>query len=154
MSESLRKKLVFASLPLAIVWAVFNYPSKKTQSHPQTPEVIVTAPVQAVITTASGATKPLPAIDIETRRKEPWGDDPFRSTIRFSSYGSRESEPTAISWALAGIIYSEKDPIAFVNNRMVGIGDKVNSATVVAIDRETVTLEYEGRTISLKVRKG
>jgi hypothetical protein len=44
--------------------------------------------------------------------------------------------------------------MAFLNDRTVGVGDTVDEARVVAIDRETVTLEYRGRRIVLTVSKG
>jgi len=155
MNKSLRKKIVFASLPLAIIWVVFNYPSKKTTSQPPAPEatVSVETPLRAYnVQTPAG---PIPTIDLRAGRKEPWGDDPFRSLgHRSRRQAGANDESTSLAWALAGIIYSDQSPIALVNSHMVGIGDKVGSATVVAIDRESVTLEYQGRTITLKLHKG
>lgn len=155
MSENLSKKIVFAILPLAIFWAVFNYPSKKTSPQLPVPEATVSAEAPLTASSAQTPVRSAPAIDIEARRREPWGDDPFRSPGHYSRRQADDnSEPTSLAWALAGIIYSDNNPIALVNSHMVGVGDKVGSATVVAIDRESVTLEYQGRTITLKLNKG
>jgi type II secretory pathway component PulC len=155
MNDNLRKKVVFAILPLAIFWAVYNYPSKETILQPPAPEATVTAKTPLVAPSVQATVRSTPAIDVEARRKEPWGDDPFRSPGHYSPRQSDgNDESTSLAWALAGIIYSDQSPIALVNSHMVGVGDKVGSATVVAITRESVTLEYQGRSIILKLHKG
>jgi type II secretory pathway component PulC len=154
MSESLRKKIVFASLPLAIIWALFNYPSKK--NHTQAPVTVaaISAESQITATSVQPPVKAPVAIDVDARRREPWGCDPFRSSSKSARTQVDRSESNALSWVLAGIIYNEQNPIAFVNRRMVGVGDQVGAATVTAINRESVTLQYQGRTITLKLHKG
>ena len=37
MSESLRKKLIYATLPLAMIWAAFNLTGKKSAPAPPEP---------------------------------------------------------------------------------------------------------------------
>ena len=154
MSESLRKKIVFASLPLAIIWALFNYPSKKNQTQAPATMAAISAESQATATSVQTQVKAPVAIDVDARRREPWGSDPFRSSVNHGRAPVDQSETNALSWVLAGIIYNEQNPMAFVNRHMVGVGDRVGSATVTAIDRESVTLEYQGRTITLKLHKG
>jgi type II secretory pathway component PulC len=154
MSESLRKKIVFASLPLALLWAAFNYPSEKNHPQPSAPETVVSAESQVTATSIQAQVKAPVAIDVEAKRREPWGSDPFRSSGNTGRTQADQSESHSLSWVLAGIIYNEQNPMAFVNRRMVGVGDQVGSATVTAIDRESVTLEYQGRTITLKLHKG
>lgn len=155
MSESLRKKIVFVTLPLAIVWAIFSYPSKKTTSQPPAPDAAVSAETPVMSSSGQPAVKSTLPFDLKARRKIPWGDDPFRSIRHYSRpQVGGDDESTSLEWVLAGIIYGNQSPIAFVNSHMVGVGDKVGSATVIAIDRESVTLEYLGRTITLKLHKG
>ena len=154
MSESFRKKIVFASLPLAIIWALFNYPSKKNQTQAPATEAAVSTESQAMATPIQAQVTAPVAIDVEAKRREPWGSDPFRSSVNPGRAPADPSESSSLSWVLAGIIYNEQNPIAFVNRHMVGVGDRVGSATVTAIDRESVTLEYQGRTITLKLHKG
>jgi hypothetical protein len=155
MNDNLRKKVVFAILPLAIFWAVFNYPSKETSPQPPIAAATISAKTPQVAPSVQATVRSTPAVDVEARRRQPWGDDPFRSPGHFSPRQSGgNDESTSLAWALAGIVYSDQSPIALVNSHMVGVGDKVGSATVVAIDRESVTLEYQGRSIILKLHKG
>jgi len=147
MSESVRKKIVFAALPLAIIWAVFNLPVRKPVSPsgtaPSTPQV--TAPTQP------GRPDPR-LIDIEGEQAEPWGADPFRcDTYRSNAKPGTTTRP---EWVLGGIIYSQNDPLAFINNQTVQVGDQVDNATVIAIDKRSVIIECRGLRITLKPSKG
>lgn len=145
MSESLRKKIVFATLPLAVIWAAFNWPATKKppQAEALAPQVVVVTPTN----------QPNPTlIDIEREQAEPWGLDPFRTyTYRSPSSGTGNNQ---LEWVLGGIIYSNSNPLAFINSRSVRIGDKVGEATVVAIEKKSVTLEYRGRRLKLSLHKG
>jgi hypothetical protein len=93
------------------------------------------------------------SIDIAQQRRKPWGTDPFR-TYTYRSAGRGSNGSISPGWTLAGIIYSLSKPMAFVNSRMVAVGDRIGSATVVAIDKESVTLEYQGRRIRLTMNRG
>ena len=149
MSASLRKRIVFCTLPLAVLWAVFNLPSNKpTQvSPPSLPESQVTQAVQPI--------EPDPLlIDVEEKARQPWGQDPFRSYTYRRQVKPRAADNTALEWVLGGIVYNHNNPLAFVNNQTVHIGDKLGQATVVAIDKRTVTIEYRGQRIELKLNKG
>jgi len=149
MSESLRKKIVFASLPLAVIWAIFNYPSKPPS--PPAPTAAETPP--PLVATPTPVKSPPESINIAQARREPWGPDPFRTyTYRSATRGSAGA--ISPGWTLAGIIYSRNKPMAFVNSRMVAVGDRIGSATVVAIDKESVTLEHQGRRIRLTLNRG
>ena len=53
-----------------------------------------------------------------------------------------------------GIVYSENNPMAIINNKSLFIGDKINKARVVDISRKNVTLDYNGKKITLTVAKG
>jgi hypothetical protein len=148
MSESLRKKIVFATLPLAIVWALFNLLSQPEQS-PQPESAQATPPPMAGIQHA----KPSPIhIDVEQKLGESWGTDPFRS-YRYKNVANNNSRQGR-KWVLGGIIYNNSAPIAFVNKKTVRVGDRLGEATVVAIDKKSVILEYRGRRIILQLDKG
>lgn len=149
MSESLRKKIVFASLPLAIIWAIFNYPSRPRS----VPAPAVTQTAAPIVATPTPAKPPAESIIIAQEQREPWGPDPFRTyTYRAATRGG--ADRSSPGWTLAGIIYSQNKPMAFINSRMVAVGDRIGSATVVAIDKESVTLEHQGRRIRLTLNRG
>ena len=44
-----------------------------------------------------------------------------------------------------GIFYTAKNPAAVINTKMVHVGDQVGDAKVIAIDKDSVTLESDGR---------
>lgn len=147
MSESVRKKIVFAALPLAIIWAVFNLPGRK----PASPAETAPPPPQVTAPTQPGMPDPR-LIDIKGEQAEPWGTGPFRCDTYRSN--AKPGTTARLEWVLGGIIYSQNDPLAFINNQTVQIGDKVDDATVIAIDKRSVIIEHRGLRITLKPSKG
>jgi hypothetical protein len=151
MSESLRKKIVFATLPLAILWAWFNYPSAKKAPAAQFSDQLAVPAATVVAAPDPGR----PQIDIEQKAQEGWGQDPFRCyTYRAARSTTENRVSTRLEWVLGGIVYSHSNPFALINKKAVKIGDRVGRATVVRIEKESVTLEYQGRQITLKLNKG
>ncbi|MBD3402098.1 hypothetical protein GF420_04320 [candidate division GN15 bacterium] len=141
MSESLRKKIVFGALILAIVWAYFNLREDQQAADVDRPETILPLDRQ------QSARIPIPEAEIARISEADWGRDPFG--------GVRQTrQVSGPSWILRGIIYSATSPMAYVNGQRVGVGDSVNRATVVAISKHAVTLEYQGRQFDITVRKG
>lgn len=55
-------------------------------------------------------------------------------------------KPAAPVLKLQGIFYRPSRPSAMINSKTVFVGDKVAQAKVLAIDRESVTLESDGQT--------
>ncbi|HEY1435031.1 MAG TPA: hypothetical protein VGG65_06625, partial [Thermoanaerobaculia bacterium] len=53
---------------------------------------------------------------------------------------------------LGGIVWSETEPRALLNDRIVGTGAYVEGYTVVKIEEDRVVLEKDGATISLSVK--
>lgn len=53
---------------------------------------------------------------------------------------------------LGGIVYSETNPVALLNGRIVGVGAVVEGFTVVSIDESRVELKNEQRTLVLTLR--
>jgi len=150
MSEGLRKKIVFTTLPLAILWAVFNYSNSKPASPVKAP------PAASIQTVAPITNSPkLPdarLINIEDKQAEPWGEDPFRT---FSGRPMATSKASSqLAWTLGGIIFSHQAPVAFINKQIVRVGDRVDGATIVSINKKSVVLDFRGRQITLKLSKG
>ncbi len=151
MSESLRKKLVFATLPIAVIWAFFNYPGGNDAPARPSPEQATTPATRAVVKAAPHR----PLIDLEQQELEAWGTDPFRSyTTRAADVKPKKPAATRLEWILGGIVYNHSNPLALINKKAVRIGDRVGLATVVEINKKSVTLEYQGRRITLKINKG
>jgi hypothetical protein len=57
-------------------------------------------------------------------------------------------------WSLTGIIDNGSTPLAFINGKMVKVGDLVDQARVVKIEKHKVTLSHNGTEIFLRVNKG
>jgi len=150
MSDRLRKTIIFTSLALALAWAMFTYAGKKTPSLAPLP--VEPAPaIQSHVDTNARPAMP----DLEAKRNTPWGRDPFRTSAGRGTTTPRSvGEDAPLAWELAGIVYNHLQPIALINDQMVGVGDRVGTATVVAIERTSVTLEYQGRQIKLTLSKG
>ncbi|MCP4684509.1 MAG: hypothetical protein GY867_03575 [bacterium] len=148
MKAKSRQKLIFAALPLTVVWAVFNLPSEEQQ-----PEI--SQPIARISQeTPTLASPPLGAglINVEDRAMQSWGADPFR-TDRYES-GAPGTAPLPREWTLKGIVYTETNPLAFINRKSVRVGDVVNEAEVMAINKKSVILKFEDQEITLAVKKG
>ena len=149
MSEGLRKKIIFATLPLAILWAVFNFSDLKSTTPAGTSPA---ANLQTIAPVTASITPSTRLINIEEKQAESWGKDPFRT---FAVGPSPASKATSrLGWVLGGIIYSNQAPVAFINKRMVRVGDRIGEATVVSISKKSVILDIRGRQTTLKLSKG
>ncbi len=148
MNETTRKKVVLALLPLAVIWAVFNIPfgDKPSEVHQPAAQLAPKTPTVAPIPPGAGL------INVEDRASQAWGADPFRTNLYQS--GDPGTAPLPMEWVLKGIVYTEDNPLAFINRRSVRIGDFVNEAEVMAINKKSVTLKYEDQEITLAVNKG
>ena len=141
MSESLRKKLLYGVLVLAIAWGAYNFDfGGKERMGDAVPQATAEISRPAV-------TDAREQIDVAEYLERSWGPDPFRTeaqTVR----RAKESRPT---WELSGIVYHPSRPLAVINKKTVTVGDTVDRATVVGIDRREVTIRFEGRNVTLRV---
>jgi len=64
----------------------------------------------------------------------------------------KEKLPPAPEFTLNGIMYLEEGPRAIVNDAMVELGDTVNGATVVKIDRRSVMLRRDDGEVTLNLK--
>lgn len=60
-----------------------------------------------------------------------------------------EPEPRGPRWRLEGIVWDERQPMAIVNGAIVGVGDKVEDATVTSIRNDGVILLVDGREVEV-----
>jgi hypothetical protein len=147
MNGKIRKSLIYLLSAAAVIWAVYNYPGFEKQ-----PENRQSDSVQTI-----GKTNVKHAvdsrIDIEALSDEPWGEDPFRDYLR-SRTDTIGRKINSVRWSLSGILYSKDIPLAFVNGRSVRVGDIVDQARVIAIQRKAVILDHKGKQITLSVGRG
>ena len=144
MNEKKRKKIVYLILVVAVIWGVYNLPTKRGEkADVETPET-----AQPLNPTSPGESAGK-MINIEQKVRTAWGADPFR--VRRSVKTAPLSTPV---WHLSGIVYNSQTQLAIINNRPVRAGDVVNNAKVVSIKAKTVTLEHKGTLLTLTVTKG
>ena len=119
----------------------------------------MTSPVNHPTTTAVQREEPKtqsPAtpklVNVEQKAKEPWGSDPFlRKKVDKRPTGDTRK---SLKWQLSGILYNSTSPVAIINNERVRRGDGVGGARVVSIQKTNVTLEHNGKKMTLTVSKG
>ncbi len=147
MTEKTRKRIVYLALGAAVIYGLANLDLKR-----QRPALPVPAEdyLESSGPTATRASSPRLSVDLDSIEALPWGKDPFRLGPRKAPAAA----PETVTFELSGIVYSPDAPMAIINSRPVRTGDVVNRAKVVGIDRTTVTLEYQGKTVKLTVSKG
>jgi type II secretory pathway component PulC len=68
------------------------------------------------------------------------------------SYHGKVTLPDGGSLELGGIVWSEQDPRALVNDRVVGVGAYVQGYTIETIQEDRVVLEKDGKRITVTVK--
>lgn len=146
MNEKQRKTILFAVLGVAIIWASFNI-GKSGSDIPNGYELTTIQSVSHALSADSVPTGVL--IDTSELMHAAWGMDPLRPM----KTPKRQVAPV-LSWKLTGIMYNSAEPIAYVNQKVVKVGDMIDKARVIKIEKQTVTLEYGHELITLTVSKG
>ncbi|MCM2271538.1 MAG: hypothetical protein NDJ18_03160 [candidate division Zixibacteria bacterium] len=155
MTVAKRQKIMYGILVVALLWGGWNmtHPRKRT-----VPPQDTSAPISEATSTAQPTISTEVAASLEAR---PWGRDPFStSSARYNAEttlrqpAKRSTETRAVSWSLTGIIDNGATPFAFINGRMVKVGDLIDQARVVKIEKQKVTLSHNGNEILLRVNKG
>ncbi|MEE8405144.1 MAG: hypothetical protein V3S17_07110 [candidate division Zixibacteria bacterium] len=149
MSESTRKKILYAALVGAIIWGVYNFVPKSQISTTTTSKPVVSrqAPVEATNTTFARIDKTINVADMKLKG---WGSDPFRARNKKTF---NKKAPKKV-WKLTGIVFNDFNPLAIINGKSIGVGDIIEGAKVLKIERKKVVIEYAGNSISLWVSKG
>jgi MSHA biogenesis protein MshK len=68
----------------------------------------------------------------------------------FSGSGGVAQKASGARWVVTGILISPERRLAMINDRLIGIGEKVDGARVRAIRGNGVELDVNGRLIFLK----
>ncbi len=150
MTESTRKKVIIGVLVVAVIWGYSNLKPNsdskpaakrdtKTVVQPQAPAALQKVAVPKLVR-------------VEQKAKESWGEDPFRVERKHDRTSRKANK--ALKWTLSGILYNSHSPIAIINKQQVKNGDTVDDARVVRIDKKAVTLEHNGKQMTITVTKG
>ncbi len=147
MNEKTRKQIVYGLLVFSIIWGIYNFlPKIKPDSANGSDNLSPTATQIVVQTTAVEK-----SINIAEMKNKGWGNNPFRIT---NSYNGTPVQAEEILWRLSGIVYNSSKPLAIINGKSVAVGSKLGSATIFAIKKESVILDFSGKHVTLKVSKG
>ena len=139
-----------AALTVAVmVWAYINMnPASNPPPAVERPQTI--QPITASATSAPTADR----LNIQEKSNAPWGRDPFRAaTVRAVPRTDRPQQVQS-DWKLSGILYNSSSAIAIINGKSARTGDTIDNARVVQIDKNTVTLEKNGKRFTITVAKG
>jgi len=145
MNESLRKKLVFGLLAVAIVWGIWNNPFKGDDvtdlgGSSVDPGTMLGDTLTDVI--ESGPS------DVDYAVAEEWGSDPFpRSRTKAIE---RSTEPV-VRLKLSAISASGGSYMAIINGSVVSENSTIEGWKVASISSSEVTLNKSGRSKKLKV---
>ncbi len=151
MTVNRREKWILAILAVAVVavWsrALTVKPQRKTQ------ELRPAAAAGGSRTTAFGPAVPpsLPPADAP----QGWGASPFlieRGQTRVSTVLIPVETGQPESYSLNGILWDPQMPTAVVNNRVLGVGDRIGSWKVVRIQKDRVVLSDGHSTQELTVQ--
>ncbi|VAX02464.1 hypothetical protein MNBD_GAMMA20-1549 [hydrothermal vent metagenome] len=80
-------------------------------------------------------------------------DDPTRPPVAQQPAKAHKAAHKPIRWTLNSTLVSAQRRTAVINERVVGVGEKINGARVVEILPMVVRLHYNGRDITLVLLK-
>ena len=152
MTIKSRQKLIGVVMVASIIWAATNFTSEdKKAAVPEKPRTI--QPLSPDQMTQSTTTALNPKVVEEYKNKE-WGKSPFVSTYVTTDNSIDIFKPESVVWNLSGIIYNNSSPLAIINKRPVKIGETIEHAEVIAIEKNEVILKIDDKQIRLTVSKG
>jgi len=164
MTETKRKIILGVILGVAVIWGYSNEPWKREKPEPSTQTL---AHVATSIDTATNrltenaqtkaainATKVTEA-QLAHIRDAKWRVDPFFKFSNMQSVaGPKQTDVHRATYQLKGIVYNQTSSMAFMNNQTVREGDIIDGATVVKIERRSVTLRRGSKIFTVKVNRG
>lgn len=74
------------------------------------------------------------------------------TTFGPGDYLRRVDFPDGSKLELGGIVYSEASPFAYLNGRLVGVGEFVEGRRIDRIERDKVILSGDAGTITLRLK--
>ncbi len=156
MDEKKRKRLVYAALVGAIIFALIMKPWEgRKRRHPDTAITTQTAPASQSATVESGGrgaasvavTNPVPVTFATS-----WPQDPFRQNSESpppAAGANARTRGSAINWNLQGILIVDNQPVCIFDGQMYETGSRINGWEIIYIGTNAVHLHRDGETVSL-----
>ena len=165
MNEKTRKIVLGVALLAAIIWGYSNRPWERkappvpaSAAHAQPASAISqpatdrTAAPQAQARSQQSAT--ITEAQLARAREAVWGVDPFYRGSMHNTETAATGRTSRPVYRLKGIVYNETAPSAYINNQSVRVGDTIDGATVVRINRRSVELKRGTDLFTIKVNRG
>lgn len=148
MNAKTRQKIIIATLPVAMLWGIYNLFWDEKKPPPAqaevTPQVVIKAEKSKFV---------IDSLELQRIEKAKWGADPFKSVIKRSPKPTDKPDD-GLKLILSGIVFNEKSPMAVINNKTVRPGDIIDGTRIVSINRKSVIVERSGKQFQLTVTKG
>jgi len=145
MDEKKRKLIIYVIFIAAVIWGISNIGGDKHGTNTVNSDK-PTASSRKIV-----SAHPIKKINIAEYEALKWGRDPFvRATAEIETGSGSNTSPR---WVLSGILYSDTNPSAVINKKVVRSGETVDGATVVEIDRQQVILDKDGLQFNLTMAK-
>ncbi len=145
MKTTTRKIIVFACFILAVIYGLYNLPGGD-----KTKKAAVPASGDKESSAVQGTTR-MNDIDTDFYSSLEWGRDPFYRAARKNNKYAKT--PECPEWILNGILHDNNSPAAVINKQIIRIGDTIDGARVMQIEKQKVTLERNGLQFDLYISK-
>lgn len=151
MTERTRQKVIAGVMIASLIWAGVNYNSDTKKEQP----VEQAKTIQPLDASKVKSTQHILSKNItDEYSKKSWGRSPFVSTYSLTQSGTTAFAPETVGWNLSGIMFNKTSPVAVINKRPVKVGEIVDRAEVLAIEKDEVIIKIDDKQIKLKVSKG
>ncbi len=155
MNERIRKISLVVVLVAAAIWGYYNLfgdAGKGAQGDAAERLSATAAPAQRPVAVPADSVRPSAEI-VDALYEQAWGVDPFgwKPPPEAGAAGQPAARP---EWVLTGIFFSERGPIAVVNDKLVRVGETIDQAKVVDINKRQVTLLTGDKTRVLTIPNG
>jgi len=144
MSDGLRKKIIYLTLPIAVIIAVVHFSTLETVSDKNDSPANKSDNLQSL----SGKGKQSKE-DFAGYKELEWGRDPFIGARPI--HAVKTAIPESDNFRLGGIMLGDGSPTAIINQKIVRPGDVIDGAKVIKINKNSVTLEIKGETKQLSL---
>ena len=128
--------------------------AKKLQSMPADGYTALVATLEEsdIAFDEAGFKNPMTPVKVESSRPKSWS--PKGAVVKGPKITPPAAEMLSKDDSIEGIVWNDKDPLALVNNRVVGIGEKLEDGAVVTdITRDTVRFSRNGQRYYLVLRE-